>query len=60
MTLIVMMDLILGETSMRMPVKALFSILIMITSTNSKNYQYHFHVDIQLFPRYLSVQAEKP
>lgn len=60
MTLIVMMDLILGETSMRMPVKALFSILIMITSTNSKSYQYHFHVDIQLFPRYLSVQAEKP
>ena len=61
MTLIVMMDLMLGETSMRMPCQGV------VPQTDNdcreptqKNRQYHFHLDIQLFPRSLSVPAEKP
>ena len=61
MTLIVMMDLMLGETSMRMSCQGVaLHIDNDCLAPTRKSHQNLFHVDTQLFPRYLSVPAEKP
>lgn len=55
------MDLMLGETSMRMPCQGVaLHINNDCLAPTRKRHQNLFHVDTQLFPRYLSVPVEKP